>query len=308
MTNAQTIELAQLLWYGSETTSPKLPDKGFTLCFETRPANSPNGPTLALFGAARLPGTYGEMYGGRVTGATEILAINVTSGQLYRGKPEDANATPLTPVIVEPRDAGSGKPKLLSLETYFNLDLGYQLSLGPTEGTYHVFCWLDEFVTRVHMVKVPANPNRPHNPEAHPVVNAAQVIEFKESKHSPEPGPAKIALHAKVSRNTVASDPGISVFAALDTAQIREKPPLPNSVPSRLNIFVRSHLDRVMQWCSLFVPEEVMLKSRGKFEFDPFRIMEAPKTPQKVFILATFDSVRSDVFVLDLAKLTPTSW
>src|SRR5262245_49524750 len=115
------IEIKESPWYEQTPASPQLGDDDFGLDIALRPATRDGKKTVALLGTYRLPGAYGERYGGRTTGAIQILAVSTTSGMLFFNKAESAHASPIRPQASRP--AAPDAPELVAVEGVFNVDL-----------------------------------------------------------------------------------------------------------------------------------------------------------------------------------------
>ncbi len=157
--DAQTggeISITRPAWRGPEPGSPALPATGFGLRFRLVPARSADSRTLALLGCARVAGRYADVYGGRIAGAIEIVAVDTVSGRVYHAAAERAGAAPLARVMdPDPAPPPKGIARTESMETWFNADLRGQLGLPPESTAYLVFLWLDEMVSQPARAMLP---------------------------------------------------------------------------------------------------------------------------------------------------------
>jgi hypothetical protein len=144
--------------YGPQELSPALPDEGFLLEFVCYPARSGDGAASAsLFAAARVPGRFVDIYGGRLAGAIQIVAVDVETGAAYSRNGERGKPVPL-PLAMNPapQPPPPGVARSVSAEIYFAVDLASQLSLPRRRATYTIFLWLDEMTSQPQLVEAGA--------------------------------------------------------------------------------------------------------------------------------------------------------
>src|ERR1700680_2318631 len=161
------------VWRAREPGSPPMPSTDFGLWFKVAPGRTEESATLALLGAARLPGRYADIYGGRIPGAIEVIAIDVDTGESYHAVAESVDAVPLRDAMNPfPGPPPKGVARVQDAEHWFNLDLRGQLGLPSRAGVYDVFLWLDELTSRVVRASVPG---RASSPEAHALPESVAV-------------------------------------------------------------------------------------------------------------------------------------
>ena len=150
------------IWYESHAHSPAFPQEQVGIHYELLPANSANGPTLAMFASMVASSSLLKRYGGRVTGAIKIIAINPDTGDIFHASAEPEESVPMD-IVTRPQpnqtDSNPG-PQPTSMKLHFNVDIGAHLSLPSAEQKYTFFIWLDEYVSDNKSATVPANPNR----------------------------------------------------------------------------------------------------------------------------------------------------
>lgn len=141
--------------YGPQELSPALPDEGFLLDFVCYPATGASGrASVSLFAAARVSGRYVDIYGGRLEGAIQIVAVDALTGSVYARNGERGKPVPL-PLAMNPapQPPPPGVARSESAEIYFAVDLASHLNLPPRRATYTVFLWLDEMTSRPQLVE-----------------------------------------------------------------------------------------------------------------------------------------------------------
>lgn len=241
-----------------------------SLDFALVPATSPAGSTTALLASARLPGRFAEIYGGRIEGAVNIVAIDLRTGAVYHNGAERAGAVPLASVMnPNPRPA-PGEPRFEQTDNYFNVDLREQLRLPPHGASYAVFLWLDDMVSPVRVAKLPGPP--PSGQVERPATGVPAGIHFGRAAHTPDPGEG-IALAGMGSRVYV---------AVADRAR-----------QGRLNILTLDFRTRAVKRLGFALPR------RGSaFDFDPAAVVGAADL-RKIFVLVSIGESLSPVLVVD---------
>ncbi len=271
---ADPIVISRQPWYGVQPQSPALVPGRLSLDFALVPATSPRGSTTALLAAARLPGRFADIYGGRIEGAVNIVAINLRTGAVYRNHAERGGAVPLASVMdPDPRPA-QGIARFKQIDSYFNVDLRAQLRLPEHGAKYAVFLWLDDMVSPVRVAKLPGPP--PSGQEERPAAGTPAGIHFGQAQNTPDPGEG-IALAGAGSR----------VYAAVaDRAR-----------QGKLNVLALDFRTRAIGWLSFTLP-----KREGAFDFDAAALTGAvpgEAGPQKTFVLVGIGDILSPVLVVD---------
>lgn len=157
-TESEKIMIQDTVWYQQSPQSPNVPEAP-GLLFTLASVNSASGPTVALFGAYNLGTPFMEYYGGQLVRAIRVIAIDVNSGQVYQS---DLNSPDHPPIMLEASDkeVEEAGPGWSSESGFFNLDLPALLGLPQKEASYRVFLWLDDLISNIVDVKIPANPSR----------------------------------------------------------------------------------------------------------------------------------------------------
>jgi hypothetical protein len=141
--------------YGPQELSPTLPEEGFLLTFVCYAAAGANGdPSASLFAAGRVSGRYVDIYGGRLAGAVQIVAVDAETGAAYSRNGDHGKPVPL-PLAMHhsPQPPPPGVARAESAEFYFAVDLMSHLNLPRRRATYTVFLWLDEMVSEPQLVE-----------------------------------------------------------------------------------------------------------------------------------------------------------
>ena len=157
---AQEVIISRPLWFGPQAGSPRLPGEGPGLDFALRPGRRGGAPTVALLGAVRASGREADIYGGRIAGAVQIVAIDWQSGQVYHAAAERPGAVPLSMVMKDPEPPAPGEASIEAIETHFNLDLRGHLGLPAQPANYAVFLWLDQMTSPVRVAQLPGPDKR----------------------------------------------------------------------------------------------------------------------------------------------------
>ncbi len=183
---ADPIVISRQPWYGVQPQSPALVPGRLSLDFALVPATSPRGSTTALLAAARLPGRFAEIYGGRIEGAVNIVAIDLRTGAVYHNHAERGGTVPLASVMdPDPRPA-PGVARFEQIDSYFNVDLRAQLRLPEHGAKYAVFLWLDDMVSPVRVAKLPGPP--PSGREERPAAGTSGGNPFRAGRTHAGPG------------------------------------------------------------------------------------------------------------------------
>lgn len=262
------------VWRGREPGSPPMPSTGFGLWFKLVPGRAEESTTLALLGAARLPARYVDIYGGRIPGAVEVIAIDVDTGKSYHAAAESVDAVPLRDVMNPyPGPPPKGVARVQDAEDWFNVDLRAQLGLPSRAGVYNVFLWLDDLTSRVVGASVPGKASsslEAHTSPESVVVHWAPPSE-KVSGHG-------ISLTFGADRRLY----GVASRGALTGARF-------------LTLFALNYRSRELAARSVVLPRDFA----GGFDLDPKSLSgELAAGEGKVFLLAEIGGVLSNVLAL----------
>jgi len=257
----QELVITRPLWYGPQPRSPSLRQDAFALDFTLQPARHAGAPTLALLGAARLPGRYARTYGGRIHGAVQIVAIELGSGRLYHAVAERAGAVPLAAAMrADPRPQ-RGEATVEDLETHFNVDLRAHLGLPANAANYAVFVWLDEMTSPLRLARLPG----------------------PQGQVAPEPRSAEIRI-------TLVQAPPRTKPAAIRVRATGALDPI--------LVLALDYRSRALKWRRVPEPKQAPAGGEGGFDLDLSDLLAAGGGRQKTFVVASAGLALSNVLVL----------
>jgi hypothetical protein len=158
MVSVSPIRIPETVWHQQTTQSPQPPDPP-GLVFRPAIADSEAGSTIALLGAYHLGRPYLDYYGGQLSRAIRVVAINLGNGHVYHA---DLNGPDHPPIVIEASDEqmAIAAPGWSSESAYFNVDLPVLLRLPKEAGFYKVFLWLDDLISNIEVVQIPENTAR----------------------------------------------------------------------------------------------------------------------------------------------------
>jgi len=295
--SSEPLQLERAIWYGSQDDSPELAPDEFGLRIAVVDAQGELGPTVALLANARVSGQLGERYGGRLPGATRIVAVEQETGQLYQGNAEPFEAAPLIPASLEAPDVppSDDEPEQLSVEVQFNVDLGVILDLPPIEGTYWVFAWLDDVVSNVLAFELPADDMRHGQPAARPEMLSNLHVNFPGSD-APEVGQAALVLGDALAESGPLGD-RLRVAGRAATGMFGDE----EDAPRFLTVLVRREFEREVHASTAITPET--FTEEGTFEFDALALCGKPSPPERMYAIALYGDEVSRTLVIEPDKL-----
>ncbi len=292
-------------WYTREPDSPRLPEQGFALEWVTLPATRKDKATLALLGAFRLPGRYAQMYGGRIPGALQIVAINVKTGATHFNHAERAHGVPISAVMIpDPPPPNPGEAQRVAVEGLFNVDLCDQLGLPPEAADYLVFVWLDEVLSKTRVVTVPEGKHRPRPAGTLPGRTDPAPFEF-----APLPLPnldpgQQVAIH--LDRSGSAGDPAQVRVAGRAARQLLAPPPKEDEPGLPISVITMGCIDRDLRWASAPVPQDWQTDKDLTWQFKLGAVLPASERPQKIFVMGSAGRELSRLMVLDPTPASAT--
>lgn len=297
---AGPITIEKSPWYEREAQSPRIGDDKFALEVAFSAARRDDKPTMALLGAYRLPGRYGDMYGGRIPGAVNIVGIDPATGRLWFNTGETPDAAPLKHAMdPDPEPPQPGAIGRVAVAGLFNADFAGHLGLPPEKASYSAFAWIDEMTSSIHRVEVPRNKDRPEARGNPPGYVEPETLDFKRSDYTPSLGPAPIALSW---RRTDPSAPGVAsidVYGAVSPNLLPQAPPKEKEPPTYVTVMALGHRSRELQWCSAPIPDDAIEAKECCFQFALRSLVTWTESPQKVFVLCAVKSEKSEVLVID---------
>ena len=278
--------------YGPQPDSPPLPPETFGLTFAVRPALGQDGtPTLALFAAGLLPGRYAQIYGGRATGAVEILAIDASTGRLHHHRAERNDAVPLPLVMTpQPPPPDPEEAEIESIDAYFAVDVRTQLALPAEGAAYTIFLWLDEMTSGALRVAVPGGQaEAPPQPVVGP-----PGFHFRRILGAPQAQGAEIVLQRGAGESRVYWAAGPALLG-----------PVPEGTTDYLTVLGLDFRSRLLRGHSYPVPEAAHAGGDLAFDFDLNFLfggpgwLDSPDPPRRGFVVACLGQSLSPVLVVE---------
>jgi hypothetical protein len=263
------------VWNGQEPASPALPARGFGLWFHLTPARAGDSRTLALLACARLPGRYADVYGGRVAGAIEIVAVDAATGRVYHAPAERPGAPPLAAVMnAAPAPPRKGIAPTQDMEVWFNADLRGHLGLPLFSSDYTIFLWLDEMTSQPAKAILPGAS----------VAQAANSPRFD--------APANVHW-GKTSHSAPAE--GIALALAVGDRFRGDVSAAVTRGARFLNLFVLDYRTRAFAASTIGLPQSF----EGGFDFDANAVPGGWAPAAKRFVIAAVGGAVSNVVTLD---------
>ncbi len=268
--------------------SPPISPDGPALNLSALPAVSQTGEaTIALFASLLLPHRLAEIYGARASGATEIIAIDLGTGEVYHNEGQRGHAAPISAVMnPDPEPPKPGAAVVDSIEIYFALDLRAHLRLPARSALYSVFLWLDELTSAVRQVQLPG----PNEKVAQVSANS-NAIAFSPVIGKPTAEPEEIVL--RESGGIFKGEIGSAVLSKI-----------PSGRPTHLNLLALDYRSRTFNSVTVGLPLANGATSGLSFQFPRSTLfvgpgwLDASQGVRKVFVLAALGAVLSPVRVL----------
>ncbi|QRN97431.1 hypothetical protein JRI60_52310 [Archangium violaceum] len=287
------------LWYDPQPSSPKFTQAFANLAFTLQPGQSANGPSVALLGVYELGWPYTELYGEQLPKPVTVVAIHSTSGQVFLSdlNPaiEDEEEDAILPLMSDEDAAGPGPARNALRESgYFNVDLCALLNLPPDQAYYQVFLWLDDLVTPIQTVQVPANPARKGTGQSPYEVKNGDLLAFGASPKSPKAVAGVIRTDLDFQAGKSYRVQGTLPPGALDT------PPTGGASGSPvLTVLAFDRQSRLYAWNASTAAYGKMKSSAAPyFNFDPFRLISQPRSPENIYVVTVLGNVRNEVLVI----------
>ncbi|MFB0553029.1 MAG: hypothetical protein ACETWQ_06905 [Phycisphaerae bacterium] len=275
-------KIPEIIWYGETPQSPNIPEKP-DLVFRVVQATSDLGPTVALMAAYYLGSPFTEYYGGQLMRAIWIVAVDEQNGRVYQA---DLNGPDHLPIMIEASDevAEAAMPGWSFESAHFNVDLAALLGLPEQSGRYRVFLWLDDIVSSIKTVDVPANPARG---KGRPVASqTSQLVQF-----GPDPKAPKVQAD-----NIVLALSGEPDDMSIHGAWTPQKGVDPHQVV--LWILATSHRDRNFGWVAIRADESPTNIASASFCIDALKLVRTSGIEQKIFVLGLSTTSISKVVVM----------
>ncbi|MEM7153509.1 MAG: hypothetical protein AAF799_11755 [Myxococcota bacterium] len=291
------IDIPSVVWFSQTPSSPTLSTTAFAdLKLASAPAQSPTGPTVALLGSYRLGWPYVELYPNQLPKPILIVAVSTTTGEVFSNDLDAYDPriqpTAIGPAIADTKANAAGPARNIpGTAGYFNVDLGARLSLPPEAGYYQVFAWLDDLVTPILTVQVPANENRRAVDPSFNQVKSEGLVTIEDSSHSPNPKDGEIRTDLEFTKGS-----SYRVYATLPPGAL-QTPPVGSAPGSPiLSVMTFNRQMRQFAWWSSSTAYSTMVsKSTDTFDFDPFGLQPRPNPAANVYVVTALGNLRNDV-------------
>ena len=274
MTQPQVRPLPKSPCSGRQPETPDVGEALDVLDLALVPAEGGQGETTAAFGVARVGRDLAETYGGRVAGATAIIAIDSLTGLLYQAIPERVDSVPLVPVLRSPAELEAMDAVTSALETCFAVDLGEHLALPPSAGHFTVLLWLDELCSQPKVCELPLNLERSVLP-VEPNLNAA-ALGFQADGELPAPPAGELSLVASPTSGELSD---VFIDARLDLESLSED----DDELVTLTGMLRGQLDRDVIWGTWRATTGHLRSTGGRLRIKPFGARQVAARPQRWF-------------------------
>jgi hypothetical protein len=307
MANEQSIQIPSVVWYDKTSASPAVSATAVAdLQFVLQPGRSRSGPSVALLASYKLAWPYVQLYSYQLPKPVLVGAIDASSGKAYvsdlnivrANRQQDA-------ILLHLRDQEANAPGPVSnipgVEGCFNVDLAALLGLPPEAGFYQVFLWLDDLVTPIQTVQVPADPNRAGIDPSLLEARGAGLVTVQRSSLSPAPTAGEIRTDLDFTQGRSYRVYATLPTGALDTPPTGGAPGLP-----ALTILAFDRQNRLFQWATAPGAYSQMTASGiASFDLDPFQVVARPATPTNVYVLTVLGALRNEVLPIFADYLQP---
>ncbi len=261
--------------------------------FSCAAAESPEGDTTALFAGYNLGWPYLELYGGQMPAPINIVATNLLTGQVYFSPSDHSDASLTQPVqlYLSQTEVNAGEPanNRSFVNSWFNADLAQLLCLPPEDGLYGVSLWLDDLNTKVQSVQVTSNQSRIEAPPVETEVTTPGLVTIQASSHSPAAEDGTIRMDGPLQEG------GGRIYATLPK-NVFSSPPVPiDGGTPVLTLLGFTQKTRQLFW---YRDKEFYATAKKSnifnFDFDPFKLIPRPKTPENLFIISQLGTLTSE--------------
>ncbi len=295
MANGTPIQVPSTVWFTRTDVSPVIsPSEFAAIQFVLQPGSSPLGDTTVLSGAYVLGWPYTELYRQQLPKPIVVVAIDSSSGKAFMS---DLNVTYVDqtedPVYLGLSDADANQPgptrNVQSTGGYFNVDLPALLGLPPEAGYYQVFLWLDDLVTPIQTIQVPANEARRGIAPGLYQVTGSNLVTVRQSSKSPTATVGEIRTDLDIGSS-------LRAYGTLPPGAVQTPPT--GSAPGNpvLTILAANRQARSFAWYVASDAYRTMQTMNvGSFDFDPFQIIARPSPAANVFVVTVLGNIRNEV-------------
>lgn len=298
MANDQSISIPDVVWFSPTDESPPVSSSAIAdLQFRLVAGESSSGPSIALLAAYKLGWPYLDLYGDQIPKPVLVVAIAASTGKAYVS---DLNVVHLyiedDAIILDISDEQANLPgpvsNRLSKQGWFNVDLAALLDLPPGSDFYQVFLWLDDLVTPVQTVQVPANSNRGGVGSPSLFQNeVSTLVAVRSSSLSPNATPGEIRTDLDFTQGS-----SFRVYATLPSSVLEDMPSGGAPGTPVLTVLAFSRQQRTISW-SVAADAYAQMKKTSKpnFDFEPFQLIDRPDPPENVYVVTVLGNLINQV-------------
>nr|MCH9684924.1 hypothetical protein [Deltaproteobacteria bacterium] len=172
-----------------------------------------------------------------------------------------------------------------------HIDLAARLGLPPEADFYQVFVWLDDLVTPIQTIQVPANEARKGVDPSVFQASSSGLIEIGQSGESPTPTAGEIRTDLDFTKGS-----RYRVYAALPPGALDTPPTGGAPGNPMVSVLAFNRQARTMVWATDPNAYASMVKqSIGLFDFNPFSVIAKPDPAANVYVVTVLGNVRNEV-------------
>lgn len=297
MATDQSIRIPSVVWFDPTDESPSVSSSAIAdIQFRLVPGESTLGPSIAVLGTYKLGWPYLDLYGDQIPKPLLVVAVAAATGRVYVA---DLNVIELyvqdDAILLDISDEQANAPgpvsNRLSKQGWFNADLAALLDLPPDSGFYHVFVWLDDLVTPVRTVQVPANPRRAGS--ASPSLFQNEVPALVSVRKSPSSPSAtdEIATDLEYGQGT-----SFRVYGTVPSSALTNPPSGGAPDSPVLSVLAFSRQQRTVAWSvAAKAYDEMKSSATPNFDFDPFELLKRPQPPENIYVVTVLGTLVNQV-------------
>lgn len=308
MGNEESIQIPSAVWYARTSASPTVSSTAFAdLRFALAPGQASTGPSVVLSAAYKLGWPYVQLYTHQLPKPVLVVAIEAGSGKAYASdlnvvrayRQQDAILSRLSDEQANAPGPASDVP---GRRGYFNVDLAALLGLPPEAAFYQVMLWLDDLVTPIQTVQVPANPARKGSDPSVLEAPVSGLVTVRKTAQSPAPQNGEIRTDLDLAQGRSVRAYATLPNGSLDAPPTGGAPGLP-----ALTILAFNRQSRLLRWSTVPGAYSQMTSSAtASFDFDPFQVIPRPSPPTNVYVLTVLGALRNEVLPIFADDLQPT--
>ncbi len=295
MTNSKTISIPEVLWFDELEITPQIDDNAFAaLEFSLAAGENATGPSTVLAGAYRLGWPYTELYGHQIPTPIVVVAIDATNGDVYLSNLNIVNSDETEEaLLVNVGDDVANQPgparDALQVGGNFNVDLAALLGLPGDARYYRILLWLDDLVTPVQTVQVPADPSRTGMDPSAYKVSGSNLATVRSSSHSPTAEAGEIRTDLDFSGSS------FTAYATMPPGSL-DTPPTGGTGDPVLTLLAFCRQTQSFGWWASRDAYTTMVSSKTpNFDFEPFQLLARPDPAANVYVLTIVGNLRNEV-------------